>query len=234
MSWKRWKHAFCFENLAKKLQVQRKGNESCSPSSCYEDQYSKMKVLATRNPRYEESLEIILIHSLSSWILDFAWSAGSIPTLFVRDEQTLGVGLCWRSISMIFTANISPEFMIWGPTQSKSELLLTSSTSFGEHLNAGITCMKFGQNGRNPRPAGLYPMEFDAHLWSECSLFANASQSNAVSYKIHKPRPKGLSHDKMGPHAVLQLNPKPETVYEKNMQPLMNTSVDRRTEKWQA
>ena len=111
-----------FWKSCKKLQVQRKGNEWCSPSSCSEDQYSKMKVLATRNPRYEESIEIILIHSLSSWILDFAWSAGSIPTLFARDEQSLGVGVCWRSISMIFTANISPEFMIWGPTQTKSDL----------------------------------------------------------------------------------------------------------------
>ena len=63
---------------------------------------------------------------------------------------------------------------------------------------------------------------------------ANASQSNVVSYKIHKPRPKGLSHNKMGPHAVLQLNPKPETVYGKNMQPLINKTVDRRAEKGQA
>ena len=65
-------------------------------------------------------------------------------------------------------------------------------------------------------------------------MSANASQSNVVSYKIHKPRPKGLSHDKMGPRAVLQLNPKLETVYEKNIQPLINTSVDRRAEKGQA
>jgi len=65
-------------------------------------------------------------------------------------------------------------------------------------------------------------------------MSANASQSNVVSYKIQKPRPKGLSHDKMGPRAVLQLNPKPETVYEENMQPLINMSVDRRAEKGQA
>ena len=63
---------------------------------------------------------------------------------------------------------------------------------------------------------------------------ANASQSNVVSYKIHKSRPKGLSHNKMGPHAVLQLNPKPETVYEENMQPLINASGDWRAEKGQA
>ena len=76
--------------------------------------------------------------------------------------------------------------------------------------------------------------------WSSCSslvrvlMCANASQSNVVSYKIHKPRPKGLSHDKMGPHAVLQLNPKPKTVYEKNMHPSINTSVNRRVEKGQS
>ena len=49
------------------LKVQRKWSESCSPSSCSGDQYSKVKVLATRNPRYEESLEINLMHFLSSW-----------------------------------------------------------------------------------------------------------------------------------------------------------------------
>ena len=38
----------------------------------------------------------------------------------------------------------------------------------------------------------------------------------------------------MGPRVVLQLNPKLETVYEKNTQPLINTSVDRRAEKGQA
>ena len=102
--WKSWKN----------LQVQRKGNESCSPSSCSEDQYSEMKVLATRNPRYEESIEIILIHSLSSWILDFAWSSGSISTLFARDEQSLGVGVCWRSFSVISTTNIPSDFRLSG------------------------------------------------------------------------------------------------------------------------
>ena len=114
-------------------------------------------------------------------------------------------------------------------------LTLTSSTSFGEYLNSGTRYPKFGQNGRNPRPTGR-PIPHG--VW--CSslvrvlMSANASQSNVVSYKIHKPRPKGLSHDKMGPRVVLQLNPKLETVYEKNTQPLINTSVDRRAEKGQA
>ena len=100
-----------FWKILQNLQVQRKGNESCSPSSYSKDQYSKMKVLATRNPRYEESLEIILIHSLSSWILDFAWSSGSISTLFAWDEQSLSVGVFWQSILITFTANIPLDFM---------------------------------------------------------------------------------------------------------------------------
>ena len=35
----------------------------------------------------------------------------SISTPFAWDEQSLGVGVCWRSISMIFTANIPSDFM---------------------------------------------------------------------------------------------------------------------------
>ena len=50
-----------------------------------------------------------------------------------------------------------------------NSLILMSSTSFGEYLNAGTTCMKFGQNGRKPRPAGLFTLAIQAHLWSECS-----------------------------------------------------------------
>ena len=56
-----------------------------------------------------------------------------------------------------------------------NSLILTSSTSFGEYLNAGTTCTKFGKNGRNPRPAGLgqagrpIHLALQAHLWPECS-----------------------------------------------------------------
>jgi len=50
-----------------------------------------------------------------------------------------------------------------------NSLILTSSTSFGEYLNAGTTCTKFGQIGRKPRPAGLSTLAIQAHLWSECS-----------------------------------------------------------------
>ena len=38
----------------------------------------------------------------------------SISTPFARDEQSLGVGVCWRSISMIFTANIPSDFILLG------------------------------------------------------------------------------------------------------------------------
>jgi len=38
----------------------------------------------------------------------------SLSTPFARDEQSLGVGVCWRSISMIFTANIPSDFILLG------------------------------------------------------------------------------------------------------------------------
>ena len=93
--------------ILQNLQVQRKGSESYSPSSCSGDQYSKVKVLATRNPRYEESLEINLMHSLSS-----GNQASLFSDLIARGEQSLAVGVCWRSISVIFAANAPPDFMI--------------------------------------------------------------------------------------------------------------------------
>jgi hypothetical protein len=35
----------------------------------------------------------------------------SLSTPFARDEQSLGVGVCWRLSSMIFTANIPSDFI---------------------------------------------------------------------------------------------------------------------------
>ena len=39
----------------------------------------------------------------------------SLLTPFARDEQSLGVGVCWRSISMIFTTNIPSNFILLEP-----------------------------------------------------------------------------------------------------------------------
>ena len=49
------------------------------------------------------------------WTLDFAWSSGSVSTLFARDEQNLGVGVCWRSFLVISTANIPSDFRLSAP-----------------------------------------------------------------------------------------------------------------------
>ena len=95
-----------------------------------------------------------------------------------------------------------------------NSLILTSSTSFGEYLNAGTTCMEFGQNGRKPRPAGLGQAGRPIHLGNSGSslvrvlMSANTSQSNVVLNKMHKPRSKGLSHDKLGPPALTKLRTK--------------------------
>ena len=39
----------------------------------------------------------------------------SISTPFARDEQSLGVGVCWQSFSVNFTANIPSDFMLLEP-----------------------------------------------------------------------------------------------------------------------
>ena len=57
-----------------------------------------------------------------------------------------------------------------------NSLILMSSISFGEYLNAGTTCMKFGQNETKPRPASLgqagrpINLAIQSHIWPECSL----------------------------------------------------------------
>ena len=73
--------------------------------------------------------------------------------LIARGEQSLAVEVCWQLISVIFAANAPPDFM-------PNSLILTSSMSFGEYLNAGATCTKLGQSGRKPRPAGLSTLQF--------------------------------------------------------------------------
>ena len=85
-------------------------------------------------------------------------------------------------------------------------------------MNAGITCTKFGQNGRNLRPAGLgqadrpIPHEVSCSSLVKVLMSANARQSNVVSYKMHKPSLKGLSHDKTGPPEVTRLRNKSWTI----------------------
>ena len=59
-----------------------------------------------------ESSEITLMHTsvCEPWtLLD---PQESLLTPFARDEQSLGVGVCWRSILMIFTANIPSDFIL--------------------------------------------------------------------------------------------------------------------------
>ena len=71
-----------------------------------------MKVLATPESKvWKESSEIILMHTSICEHQTLLDPQESISTPFARDEQSLGVGVCWRSILMIFTANISSDFM---------------------------------------------------------------------------------------------------------------------------
>ena len=62
---------------------------------------------------------------LKVWVQDGGKSTcimgQSQAALWTSESCSSTWGICWRSISMIFTANISPEFMIWGPTQTKSD-----------------------------------------------------------------------------------------------------------------
>ena len=72
-----------------------------------------MKVLNTQNPRYErKALKIVLMYTCVREPQTLLDPQESIPTPFAQDEQSLGVGVCWRSILMIFTANIPSDFIL--------------------------------------------------------------------------------------------------------------------------
>ena len=64
-------------------------------------------------------------------------------------------------------------------------------------------------------------------------ISANTSKPNVVLYKMHKPRPKGLSHDKLGPPAMSKLRTKSKTDLRRKIQALIDTSVERRAERGQ-
>ena len=61
-------------------------------------------------------------------------------------------------------------------------------------------------------------------------MSANTSKSNVVSYKMHKPRPKGLSHNKLGLSAATKLRTKSQTDLRRKIQALIDTLVEWRAE----
>ena len=106
VSWKRWEHGSCFENLAKPPSTEKRKWIMFSIELFWGSIF-KGEGVSHRNPRYEESLEINLMHSLSSWN-----QASLFFDLIARGEQSLAVGVCWQSISVIPAANAPPDFMI--------------------------------------------------------------------------------------------------------------------------
>ena len=61
-------------------------------------------------------------------------------------------------------------------------------------------------------------------------MSANTNKSNVVSYKMHKPRPKGLSHNKLGLSAATKLRTKSQTDLRRKIQALIDTLVEWRAE----
>jgi len=71
----------------------------------------------------------------------------------------------------------------------------------GQHV------LNLAKMGENPgRPA--YPPCNSGSSLVRVLMSANTSKPNVVLYKMNKPRPKGLSHDKLGPPAVSKLRTK--------------------------
>ena len=86
VSWTRWEHASCFENLAKPPSTEKRKWIMFSIKLFWGSIFEGEGV-SHRNPRYEECLEINLMHSLSSWN-----QASLFFDLIARGDQSLAVG----------------------------------------------------------------------------------------------------------------------------------------------
>ena len=148
----------------------------------------------------------------------------SISTHFARDEQSLGVGECWRSILMIFTANISSDFMHLELYYYDFLLILTSSISFDAYLKLGSISANLSRIGANPRPAGLPLPHFAIKLRGEPQEPRVRSYQDGFC-KFHKTRPKGLNQVKLSPNLVITRRIRAQFNLRSNMGQVINKSV---------
>ena len=91
----------------------------------------------------------------SSWTLDFAWSSGSMSTLFCSGQAKSRCGGVLAVDFDDFYHQHSFGFHAFGTILLWFLLTLTSSTSFYAYLKLGATGINLGQIGANSKPAGL-------------------------------------------------------------------------------
>ena len=225
VSWKRWEHASCFENLAKPPSTENRKWIMFSIELFWGSIFEGEGVSHPKCKVWEK------LRNKSYAFFEFMKPGFALFPPYCSGRAKSG---CGGVLAVDFYDFYRQHFSRIHDLRANTNqiwFILTSSTSFGEHLNAGITCMKFGQNGRNPRPAGLGQAGRPIPHGVRCSslvrmlMSANASQSNVVSYKMHKPRPKGLSHEKMGPPEVTRLRNKSWTILWRNAWALIDMSV---------
>ena len=105
VSWKRWEHASCFENLAKPQSTEKRKWIMFSIKLFWGS------IFEGEGVSHQESKVWGKFRNKSYAFFEFMKPGFALFDLIARGEQSLAVGVCWRSISVIFAANAPPDFM---------------------------------------------------------------------------------------------------------------------------
>jgi len=105
VSWKIWEHASCFENLAKPPST-KKRKWIMFPIELFWGSIFEGECVS-----HPESKVWGKFRNKSYAFFEFMKPGSLFFDLIARGEQSLAVGVCRRSISVIFTANAPPDFM---------------------------------------------------------------------------------------------------------------------------
>ena len=153
----------------------------------------------------------------------------SFSTPFARDEQSLGVGGVFAVNFDDFYRQHSFGFHSIGALLLWFLLTLTSSTSFDAYLKSGATGANLGQNGANPRPAGLPLSHLAMKLRGKSLEFKNKSYQDGFC-KSHKKRPKGLNQIEWRAKPMTTQRIRAQFNLRSNMGQVINVSVQNEPE----
>ena len=149
VSWKRWEHASYFENLAKPPSTEKRKWIMFSIKLFWGS------IFEGEGVSHQESKVWGKFRNKSYAFFEFMKPGFAFFRPYCSGRAKSGCGGVLAVDIGDFRRQRSAWFNETKAIIMPNSLILTSSTSFGEYLNVGTICTKFGTNGRKPRPAGL-------------------------------------------------------------------------------
>ena len=149
VGWKKWEHASCFENLAKPPSTEKR------KWIIFSIELFWGSIFEGEGVSHPESKVWGKFRNKSYAFFEFKKPGFALFQPYCSGRAKSGCGGVLAVDIGDFRRQRSARFHETKVIFMPNSLILTSSTSFGEYLNARTRCTKIGQNGRKPRPAGL-------------------------------------------------------------------------------